>query len=308
MASPQGPHRWTRSDMGLKAALNTARGQIEARLEDAFDWNVGALGDLVDAMSYATLDGGKRLRGFLVIEGARLSGAPQAAALDAAAAIECMHAYSLIHDDLPAMDDDAMRRGKPTVHIEFGEATAILAGDALQAKAFELVAGIAAVPAERVLDLLGMLARAAGERGMVGGQMWDMELEGMQGKPADPLGTIAGVQRLKTGALFEWSAQAGPVLAGKDPAPLRAYAEALGRAFQVQDDLLDVEATAEEMGKAVRKDAGRGKVTFISELGVEGARTEARRLVDAAIGALDPYGKQAKLLIELAQFVIERRN
>ena len=295
----------------LASQLDRDRVAIEERLADVLAPPEGPLSILFDAMAYATLGGGKRLRGFLVMEGARLTGAPHDAALNAAAAIECIHAYSLVHDDLPAMDDDDLRRGKPTTHIEFGEDVAILVGDGLQAVAFELIAaigGMEGVASENVITLTGALAAASGPFGMVGGQLWDMAMERADGPPEDPRATIEGIQRLKTGALFEWSAQAGPILSGADRAPLAAYARALGRAFQVQDDLLDVTSTAEEMGKAVGKDEGRGKITFLSELGEAGARAEAERLVDEAIGALDPYGEKAQTLRDLARFVIDRRN
>ena len=295
----------------LSGAIERDRAAIEARLGEVLAPPDGSLGLLFEAMAYATLGGGKRLRGFLVMEGARLADAPADAALNAAAAIECIHAYSLVHDDLPAMDDDDLRRGKPTTHIEFGEDVAILVGDGLQALAFELIAaigGMSGVDPLSVIRLSGALAAAAGPMGMVGGQMWDMAMERSDGAPDDPRATIEGIQRLKTGALFEWSAQAGPILAGADRAPLAAYARALGRAFQVHDDLLDVVSTAEEMGKAVGKDAGRGKITFVSELGEAGARAEAERLVDEAVAALDPYGEKAQTLRDLARFVIDRRN
>lgn len=261
---------------------------------------------LVAAMRCA-VDGGKRLRGFLVLESAALHGVPRARALWPAAGIEAMHAYSLVHDDLPAMDDDALRRGRPTVHVTWDEATAILAGDALQALAFELVAhpdGAATAEARAVLVLT--LAQAAGARGMVAGQARDIAAE----TAATPLtlGQITELQQGKTGALFEWSAMAGPRMAGDDPGPLGAYARALGLAFQIQDDVIDVTGDAATVGKAVGKDDAAGKATFVSLLGLDGARARARDLVDEAIAAISCYGEQAGTLRDLARFVISRDN
>ncbi len=256
---------------------------------------------VAQAMAYA-LSGGKCLRGFLVTEGARLHGIAPAVAVHAAAAIECIHAYSLIHDDLPCMDDDDLRRGQPTVHRKWDEATAVLAGDALQALAFELLCG-AQTP--HALRLVATLATAAGVRGMVGGQAMDIAAE----SAPVPL-TLEQITRLqagKTGALIIWSAMAGPVMAGDDPAPLRAYGQALGLAFQIADDLLDVEGDAGTMGKAARKDARAGKATFVSLLGVAGARARAQELADAATAALAPYGKRGEGLARLARFAVTRK-
>lgn len=261
---------------------------------------------LVAAMRYA-VDGGKRLRGFLVLESAALHGVSRDRALWPATGIEAMHAYSLVHDDLPSMDDDDLRRGRPTVHVTWNEATAILAGDALQALAFELVAhpdGAATAEARALLALT--LAQAAGARGMVAGQARDIAAE----TAATPLtlAQITELQRGKTGALFEWSAMAGPRMVGADPGPLGAYAQALGLAFQIQDDVIDVTGDAGTVGKAVGKDDAAGKATFVSLLGLDGARARARDLVEQAIAAISCYGERAGTLRDLARFVISRDN
>ncbi|XDB00304.1 farnesyl diphosphate synthase [Sulfitobacter sp. LCG007] len=262
----------------------------------------GATGPVADAMRYAAT-GGKGLRAFLVLESARLHGFGPAAAVPAAAAIECLHAYSLIHDDLPCMDDDDLRRGKPTVHRKWDEATAVLAGDALQALAFELVTQTDCAPEGR-LDLVGSLAAASGLRGMVGGQALDIAAE----TATVPL-TLEEITRLqagKTGALIRWSATVGPRMAGGDISALETYATALGLAFQIADDILDVEGSADTVGKATRKDADAGKATFVSLLGLEQARSRARDLVDEACASLDAYGARADSLREAARFVIAR--
>ncbi|MCA0846688.1 polyprenyl synthetase family protein [Salipiger thiooxidans] len=273
-----------------------------------FDHVIGGLATLpvTEAMRYATV-GGKGLRGWLVLEGARLHGVPQAQALWPACAIEAIHAYSLVHDDLPCMDDDDLRRGLPTVHRKWDEATAVLAGDALQALGFELVADPRCHPDAGVrADLTLSLARAAGARGMVLGQALDMAAE-----TADTpltLDEITALQAGKTGVLITWSAEAGARLAQADPGPLTAYADRLGLAFQIADDILDVEGDAETVGKAVGKDAGRGKATFVSLLGLDQAKTRAETLVTEACDALSPYGERADTLREAARFVISRRN
>lgn len=263
------------------------------------------LGDtaIVQAMAHA-LHGGKRLRGFLVLESARLHGVDAARAVWPASGIEALHAYSLVHDDLPAMDDDDLRRGRPTVHRKWDEATAILAGDALQSLAFELVAH-PDVGAARG-DLAWRLARAAGGRGMVLGQALDMAAE----RAAAPLELtqITALQKGKTGALIEWSATAGAVLAGADSTALHAYAEALGLAFQIADDVLDVESDATTLGKATQKDAGAGKATFVSLLGLAAAKKRARDLVESAQDALSGFGSDADVLRAAARFVIDRKN
>lgn len=258
---------------------------------------------VVDAMRYAVL-GGKRLRGFLVLQSARMLGVDEAAALPAAAAIEAMHAYSLIHDDLPAMDNDDLRRGLPTVHIKWDEATAILAGDALQTLAFEMVCEPAIGAPDVRLDLCASLAVAAGAQGMVLGQALDIAAE----TPVLPLtlGEITALQAGKTGALIGWSAMAGARMARADLAPLRAYAAALGLAFQIADDILDVSGNAALAGKRLNKDAAAGKATFVSLLGLEPARQRARDLVAQAEAALAPYGAAADLLKDAARFTVAR--
>lgn len=261
---------------------------------------------VVHAMRYA-VSGGKRLRAFLVVEGAALYGVDPAGALNAAAAIEAVHAYSLVHDDLPCMDDDDLRRGLPTVHVKWDQATAVLAGDALQTLAFDLLSDPAthADAAVRV-DLIGSLARASGARGMVYGQALDIAAESAD-RPLT-LNEITELQAGKTGALIAWSAEAGARLARADIAPLTRYATALGLAFQIADDILDIEGDAVEVGKAVGKDAAAGKATFVMLLGLDGAKARARDLIDEAIGALDPYGAGADTLRDAARFVISRRN
>jgi farnesyl diphosphate synthase len=262
-----------------------------------------------EAMRYSSLGGGKRLRAFFVLAGATLFKVGQVAALRTASAIEFVHAYSLIHDDLPAMDDDDLRRGKPSCHRQFDEATAILAGDALQALAFEVLAheethGDAGVRAQLVAEL----ARAAGAHGMVGGQMLDLLAEEQGGELS--IGAITRLQRLKTGALISFSCTAGAVL-GKAADPLRhalsAYAHDLGLAFQIVDDLLDVEGSAAELGKTPGKDAAQGKATFVSILGLERARSQAALLARQATAHLEPFGPAADLLRQAATFVVERR-
>ncbi|WP_425593235.1 polyprenyl synthetase family protein [Jannaschia rubra] len=287
--------------MSLDATLAAGRTDIQTVLDDLlapFDGPVG------DAMRHAT-QGGKRLRGVLALECAALSGAPRDGALRLAAAIEAVHAYSLIHDDLPCMDDDDLRRGRPTVHRQWDEATAVLAGDALQTAAFEWLADPATDPDGALrADLVLTLARAAGARGMVRGQSLDIAAE----SAATPLTLerITELQRLKTGCLLEWPCRAGAMLGRAEPAPLVAYAGHLGLAFQIVDDLLDVEGSAATLGKAVGKDAGAGKATFVSILGVAGARAQAADLIAAARTALSPFGGRAAGLDALACYVLDR--
>ena len=262
---------------------------------------------LWEAMRYATLGGGKRLRAFLAVESGQILGADQQGALRAAAAIECVHAYSLIHDDLPAMDDDATRRGKPTTHIAFDEATAILAGDALQALAFQIVADPATHPDPGVrAELTLALATAAGGPGMVGGQMIDIAAETAD-QPFD-LDQITKLQALKTGALFEFAASAGAILTGDDAArtALRTFARHFGLAFQIRDDILDEEGDEAETGKALRKDADAGKATFYSLLGGPGAHARATQEAAAAKVALASFGERAIWLNDAADFAVAR--
>ena len=255
------------------------------------------------AMRYA-VRGGKRLRGFLVLEGARMLGVPEDRAVSAAAAVEALHAYSLVHDDLPCMDDDDLRRGQPTVHRKWDEATAVLAGDALQTLAFELLCDPALGPAEVRMALVAGLAKASGIDGMVLGQALDIAAETAERQLT--LEEITALQAGKTGALIGFAAEAGAVLAGADPQALRRYAAALGLAFQIADDILDVTGDEARTGKRVGKDAGAGKATFVSLLGLEGARARAAALVQEAEAALAGYGNRAANLIAAARFVIAR--
>jgi farnesyl diphosphate synthase len=260
------------------------------------------------AMRYSALAPGKRLRPFFVLASADLFGVAQRCALQVATAIEMVHAYSLVHDDLPAMDNSDLRRGRPTTHKEFDDATAVLAGDGLLTMAFEVLAhpdthGDGAVRSE----LVGSLAAAAGPAGMVGGQMIDLIAE------TTPLeiGAITRLQRMKTGALIAFACEAGAILAkspGEARLALRGYAHDLGLAFQIADDLLDVEGTAEEIGKPVGADAARAKATFVSILGVARARAQAERLVEQAVAHLELFEDRAELLRQAARFVITRRT
>jgi len=263
-------------------------------------------GDLpiAQGMRHAVM-GGKGLRGFLVIESARLMGAPEQEAVYAGAAVEALHAYSLVHDDLPCMDDDDLRRGQPTVHKKWDEATAVLVGDALQTLAFELLAWPSSGLAARgQLGLIAGLAKASGAEGMVLGQAQDMAAE----TAAVPLTLteIAHLQSNKTGALIEWSATAGAVMVGADAALLRRYARSLGLAFQIADDILDVEGTVDVVGKAIGKDSASGKATYVSLLGLEGAKRRAQELVDEACMALDDFGDRGDILKAAARFVVSR--
>jgi farnesyl diphosphate synthase len=282
-------------------ALASAQTSIGAFLTDQF----GRLGDdtVAQGMRYAS-DGGKRLRGFLVLETAGLFGVPSQQALYAAAAVECVHAYSLVHDDLPCMDDDDLRRGRPTVHKAWDEATAVLVGDALQTFAFELLTDPAAGDADQRLSLIAGLAKASGAEGMVLGQAQDIAAE-TAGRPLI-LDEITGLQRNKTGRLIEWPAEAGAILGRADPAPLQSYARAIGLAFQIADDILDVTGDSATAGKALRKDADAGKATFVSLLGLDAAKARATALVEEACDALTPYGDRSQSLQALARYIISR--
>ena len=260
------------------------------------------------AMRYSALAPGKRMRPFLVLAGARLFGVAGSCALQTAAAVEMVHAYSLVHDDLPAMDDSDLRRGRPTCHREFDEATAVLAGDGLLTAAFEVLAhpDTHADPAVRC-ELIAALAAAAGAAGMVGGQMIDLIAE----QQTLNIGAITRLQRMKTGALIAFACEAGAILAKAPAEPrlaLRGYAHDLGLAFQIADDLLDVEGSAAETGKPVGADIAAGKATFVSILGVERARAQAELLVRQAVAHLDLFEQRAELLREAARFVIARRS
>lgn len=283
--------------LAADAALCEAR--LLAALEGRADQPV------TQAMRYA-VRGGKRLRGFLVLEGARMLGVPEARAVSAAAAIEALHAYSLVHDDLPCMDDDDLRRGQPTVHRKWDEATAVLAGDALQTLAFELLCDPELGAAEVRMELVAGLARASGIDGMVLGQALDIAAE-TAGRSLT-LEEITALQAGKTGALIGFAAEAGATIAGADRAPLRRYAAALGLAFQIADDILDVTGDEAKTGKRLHKDAEAGKATFVSLLGLDGARARAAELVGQAEAALAGYGNGAANLIAAARFVIARDN
>lgn len=277
-----------------------------ARIGGALDGCLAAFGNdpVAQGMRYAT-NGGKRLRGFLVLSSAGLFEEPREGHLLAAAAIECIHAYSLVHDDLPCMDDDDLRRGQPTVHRKWDEATAVLVGDALQTFAFELLARDAVHPDPRTrLKLISSLAQASGAQGMVLGQAQDIAAE-TAGRPLT-LSEITDLQANKTGALIRWSAEAGAVLGGADPEPLRTYSTALGLAFQIADDILDVTGDEEKTGKRVGKDSDAGKATFVSLLGLDDARRKARDLVAEAVDALSIYDARADNLRQAAMFVVSR--
>jgi farnesyl diphosphate synthase len=296
--------------MDITQDLERVARMVETRLDALIEPEPGTSGQarLIEAMRYAALGGGKRLRPFLLIEAARVFGVAEEHALDAAAALECVHCYSLVHDDLPAMDDDPVRRGRPTVHVAFDEATAILAGDALLTLAFDILSRpeSAADAAVRV-ELVSLLAQAAGTDGMAGGQALDLAAEGRSLGPME----VARMQAMKTGALFQFACAAGAALGRADERAreaLAAYASAFGQAFQLADDLLDVEGDAAMVGKAVAKDAGRGKATLVALLGIEAARARLAALVEDAEASLAPFGARADTLKETARFIAARRT
>jgi farnesyl diphosphate synthase len=292
--------------LSLKAALTQVGADIDRRFDRLLTIPDDPRADLYRAMRHATIGGGKRLRPLLVFATAGLYGVDRDCIGRVAMAIECIHVYSLIHDDLPAMDDDDMRRGKPTTHKVFGEATAILAGDCLHALAFEILADPATHPDPFVrADLALDLARASGPNGMAGGQAMDLEAE----KTSFDLNTVTRLQAMKTGALIAAAVEAGSILGRIPPESrtgLRGYARDLGLAFQIADDILDVEGDEEAAGKKLRKDEGAGKETFLSLLGLDRARAQARMLVDQAIEHLHAHGSEADLLRQVARFVLER--
>jgi farnesyl diphosphate synthase len=284
---------------------------VEQRLADHLSGARGPSGPpvrLAEVMRYAALGGGKRLRPFLLIESAGLFGVKTENALDAAAALECVHCYSLVHDDLPAMDNDAMRRGWPTVHVAFDEATAILAGDALLTLAFEILARRQTHPDPAVRsELMLGLARAAGWTGMAGGQALDLEAEGKRLKAEQ----ILHMQALKTGALIRFACEAGAILGdagGTERSAITTYGDRLGQAFQLADDLLDAEGDAGKLGKKTRKDRGAGKATLVAAFGPDKARIYLKDLEEDAIAALKPFGERAEALIEAAHFVTGREH
>ena len=291
---------------GLKPALDAIGKSMDQRFDRLLTVPNDGRARLYEAMRHAVIGGGKRMRPLLVVAACDLFHVDRERALRVAIAIEAVHCYSLIHDDLPCMDDDDLRRGKPTVHKAFDEATAVLAGDSLHALAFEVLADAAThedpfARAELVIEL----ARASGPAGMAGGQMMDLAAEG----ESFDIGETTRLQQLKTGALIGFCLEAGAIM-GRIPdaarTPLRGYARDLGLAFQIADDLLDVEGTAANTGKAVHKDAAAGKSTFVSLLGVDRARQQARILIDQAIEHLQGFGAEADLLRAIARFAIER--
>ena len=295
-----------------RSLLSPALGDIARDIDAFFDQHLAVPGDprdrLFKAVRHAAMDGGKRLRPLLVLASSQLFNVDREAALRVGAAVECVHVYSLIHDDLPCMDDDDMRRGKPTVHKAFGEASAVLAGDGLQSLAFELLADEAThsdpfVRSELVLEL----AKASGMGGMVGGQAMDLAAESAD-EPFD-LPTITRLQQLKTGALIGFCLEAGAILGHVPPegrTALKGYARDVGLAFQIADDLLDVEGNEAATGKAVGKDEEAGKATFVSLMGLERAREQAQVLVEQAINHIQSYGEKADLLRAIARYVVER--
>jgi farnesyl diphosphate synthase len=290
------------------SALDEAAKLTDAALERLLVVPPGLEARVYDAMRYAALAPGKRMRPFLVFAGANLFGVARRCALQVAAAIEMVHAYSMVHDDLPAMDNSDLRRGRPTCHKQFDEATAVLAGDGLLTAAFEVLANpdTHGDPAVRC-ELVSALAAAAGAGGMVGGQMIDLIAE----HQTLDIGAITRLQRMKTGALIAFSCEAGAILAkapGDLRIALRGYAHDLGLAYQIADDLLDVEGSAAEIGKPVGADAAAGKATFVSILGAERARAQAELLINQAVAHLDLFEQRAELLRGAARFVITRRT
>lgn len=289
----------------LKAAIAESAGLVDAALDALLPVPKGRQGRVQEAMRYAIQAGGKRLRPFLVLQSARLFGVPDPRALRVAAAIESLHTYSLVHDDLPCMDDDDLRRGRPTTHIAFDEMTAVLAGDALLTIAFEFLAGAATHPNAEVRCALSLrLAEASGHSGMIGGQIIDMLADSSFG-----IEDVIDLQRRKTGQLFEFSCEAGPILgeaSADDRRRLKAYAEEMGVVFQITDDLLDVTSTAEKTGKAVGKDAEAGKQTLVTLMGIDGARAEAEARAHAAVAALGPHAAAAPQLVALPFYLLDR--
>ena len=296
----------TISHIGLKPALERVANEIDRHFDLLLTIPDDPRSRLYAAMRHASIGGGKRMRPLLVCAGCDLFNVDRAAALRVATAIECIHVYSLIHDDLPCMDDDALRRGRPTVHVQYDEATAVLAGDSLHALAFELLADEAthSDPFVRV-ELVRELARAAGPAGMAGGQAMDLAAE----TETFDLSTVTRLQQLKTGALIGFCLEAAGIMGHVPPegrARLRGYARDIGLAFQIADDLLDVEGDPEAVGKPLHKDEAAGKATFVSLLGVDRARQQAAMLVDQAIGHLSSFGSEANLLRAVARYVVER--
>jgi len=295
-----------RPSLSLKPALDALQNAMNQRFERLLPLTDDPRRRLYEAMRHGAMNGGKRMRPLLVVASCELFHLDKDRALWAAAAVEAVHCYSLIHDDLPCMDDDDLRRGKPTVHKAFDEGTAVLAGDGLLSLAFEVLADPITHEDPRVrVELVHELARAVGPSGMVGGQAMDMAAETTQ----FDLATTARLQQLKTGALIGFSVEAGAIMGranAEQRMHLRGYANDLGMAFQIVDDLLDVEGDSDKTGKALRKDAEAGKSTFVSLMGVERARRQAGMLIDQAIAHLGEFGHEADLLRAVARFALER--
>ncbi|MBL4801979.1 MAG: polyprenyl synthetase family protein [Emcibacter sp.] len=295
-------------DNSATSALAIAAEKIEEKLLKLLPKAVDLEKQVIDAMEYALMAGGKRIRPFLVLESAKIFGVGESSALRVAAAVECAHTYSLIHDDLPCMDDDDMRRGQPSVHKKFDEATAVLAGDALLTLAFEILSHDQTHADARVrCELISFIAKALGANGMVGGQMIDLLAENRE---LDRI-SITRLQRMKTGALIVFSGEAGAILGKASPQRRNAimgYAHDVGLAFQIIDDLLDEEGSTEELGKTAGKDSAAGKATLVSLVGTEQARTMAHMLTDQAVQHLELFGDKAENLRNLAKFIINRAN
>ncbi|KLK94238.1 geranylgeranyl pyrophosphate synthase [Microvirga vignae] len=305
----------TPSTSTFSARLDEAARLVEASLEALLADNlrhgeIARPARLMEAMRHAALGGGKRLRPFLTIEAARLFGVEGQGPLRAGSAVELLHCYSLVHDDLPSMDDDDLRRGRPTVHRAYDEATAILVGDALQTLAFEVLADPETDPDPAVRsDLVLGLARASGLGGMVGGQLLDLSAEGRYGAVTMSEAAVRQLQMMKTGAILTFAVEAGAILGKADAGARRSlmeYGRALGAAFQVADDILDREATPEALGKRTGKDQEKGKATLVDLLGLDGAKRESRQLVEKADAALEGFGDRAQTLREAVRFVVER--
>ena len=289
--------------LNFKVQLNDTASIVELALKEMLQKQGN---DLMSApVRHAVLNGGKRLRAFLVIHSCNIFEVQKDTAIQAAIAIECLHAYSLVHDDLPCMDDDELRRGKPTVHVKWDEATATLTGDALQALAFELIASLPHTDAIRIVELLKKLAKASGMQGMVLGQAQDIQAE--KSEVNLNINDITSLQQNKTGALIEWSAISGAILSNHDDRKLLDYAKSIGLAFQIQDDILDIEGDAVLAGKRLQKDVSAGKATFVSLLGIENAKIRAKELIEEAIDALSDYGDKAEPMRQVAKFIIERK-
>jgi farnesyl diphosphate synthase len=308
----------TSSDASFAGRLNAAAAETEQLLDQLLtaapaEGEIARPPRVTEAMRYSSLAGGKRLRPFLAVETAALFGVKRQRALMAGAAIELVHCYSLVHDDLPAMDDDDLRRGRPTAHKKFDEATAILAGDGLLTFAFDVLGRPETHPDAAIrIALVTGLARAAGLGGMVGGQMLDLAAEGRFGKNGTPQGEkdVLTLQAMKTGAILKFCCTAGAILGSAPPAKRDAvnrYGQVIGQAFQIADDLLDVEGDTATLGKAAGKDAAHGKATLVDLLGVAGARARLAQLVEDAESALTPFGADAAILKDAAHFVAERR-